>query len=172
MSAAEQFIDRCVTAVATERDPTATREVVEQALRDRSLAKERPLDAGVRVLHGGEDLTILHVVMPERPVSAGNPIPHNHLMWAVIGVTHGSEHNQLYRRTAHTIEISSERVAEAGEVLVLDEDAIHAVKNPSTTGLSSALHVYGGDLVAAAKTMWCEPDLREAPFDFLRVIGS
>jgi predicted metal-dependent enzyme (double-stranded beta helix superfamily) len=40
-------------------------------------------------LHSAEDLTILHVVMAERPVGAGRPIPHNHLMWALIGVTYG-----------------------------------------------------------------------------------
>jgi len=172
MSATDEFIARCVATVATDQEPAATREVVEQALRDQSVAKELSLDAGVRVLHGGEDLTILHVVMPERPVGAGNPVPHNHCMWALIGVTHGSEHNRFFRRAADTIESSSEQVIEAGEVLVMDADAIHAVKNPSTNRCSSALHVYGGDLIGAAKTMWCEADLSELPFDFLRVIGS
>jgi predicted metal-dependent enzyme (double-stranded beta helix superfamily) len=46
------------------------------------------------------------------------------------------------------------------------------VKNPSSERLSSALHVYGGDLIGAAKNMWCEPDRNEEPFGFARVIGS
>ena len=54
----------------------------------------------------------------------------------------------------------------------MDQDAIHAVKNPSTEQVSSALHVYGGDLIGAPKSMWCEPDQSELPFDFFRVTGS
>jgi hypothetical protein len=38
--------------------------------------------------------------------------------------------------------------------------------------LASALHVYGGNLIAAEKTMWCDPDWTEEPFDLFRVIGS
>jgi hypothetical protein len=32
--------------------------------------------------------------------------------------------------------------------------------------------VYGGNLIAAEKTMWCEPGWTEEPFDLFRVIGS
>ena len=55
---------------------------------------------------------------------------------------------------------------------MMGDDTIHSVKNPSSDRLSSALHVYGGNLLAAEKTMWCEPDRTEEPFDFFRVIGS
>jgi len=172
VSATDDFVARCVATVTTEREPAATREVVEQALRDQLVVEDLSLDPGVRILHASEDLTILHVVMSERPVGAGDPIPHNHLMWAMIGVTHGREHNRLFRRHADTIEASGEHVIESGDVLFMDEDTIHSVKNPSTEHVSSALHVYGGDLIGAAKTMWCEPGLSELPFDFFRVIGS
>jgi predicted metal-dependent enzyme (double-stranded beta helix superfamily) len=64
------------------------------------------------------------------------------------------------------------RVIAEGGVLVLDEDAIHSVKNPSTNRLNSALHVYGGHLIGTAKTMWIEPDLSAQPFDLVQVIGS
>ena len=90
----------------------------------------------------------------------------------MIGVTHGSEHNQLFRRTADVIEPSGQHVIEAGRVFFMDHDTIHAVKNPSTEQVSSALHVYGGDLIGAPKSMWCEPDQSELPFDFFRVTGS
>jgi hypothetical protein len=109
----------------------------------------------------------------ERPVSAGNPIPHDHRSWAVIGVMHGSEENEFFRRSAHTIEPSGTgRVVAEGEVLMTGDETIHSMKDPSTDRLSSALHVYGGNLVAAEKTMWCEPDWTEEPFDFFRVIAS
>ena len=173
MSATEEFVAQCSAAVMEDRGAGATKEVVERAVRDRRLIKELPLEAGVKVVHGAEDLTILHVVMAERPVGAGNPIPHNHLMWALIGVMHGSEENEFFRRSAHTIEPSgSGRVIAEGEVLMMGDNTIHSVKNPSSERLSSALHVYGGNLIAAEKTMWCEPDWTEEPFDLFRVIGS
>lgn len=106
MNATEEFVAHCSAAVKEDRGPGATKEVIERAVRDRCLIEELPLEAGVTVLHGAEDLTILHVVMAERPVGAGNPIPHNHLMWALIGVMHGSEENEFFRRSEHTIEPS------------------------------------------------------------------
>jgi predicted metal-dependent enzyme (double-stranded beta helix superfamily) len=173
LSATEEFVARCSAAVKEDRGASAAKEVVESAVRDRRLIEELPLEAGVNVLHGAEDLTILHVVMAERPVDAGNPIPHNHRLWAVIGVMHGSEENEFFRRSAHTIERSgSGRVITEGEVLMMGDNTIHSVKNPSSDRLSSALHVYGGNLLATEKTMWCEPGWTEEPFDFFRVIGS
>ena len=173
MNATEEFVAQCSAAVKEDRGAGATREVVERAVRDRCLIEELPLEAGVTVLHSAEALTILHVVMAERPVGTGKPIPHNHLMWALIGVMHGSEENEFFRRSEHTIEPSgSGRVIAEGQVLMMGDNTVHSVKNPSSDRLSSALHVYGGNLLAAEKTMWCEPDWTEQPFDFFRVIGS
>jgi predicted metal-dependent enzyme (double-stranded beta helix superfamily) len=172
MSVTDEFIARCVATVTTGQEPAATVEVVEQALRDQSIARDLSLDEGVRILHNSENLTILHVVMSKRAAGIGDPIPHNHSMWAAVGVTHGSEHNQLFRRSDDTIEPSGVHVIEAGSVFFMDEDTIHSVKNPSAEHVSSALHVYGGDLIGAAKSMWCAPGLNESPFDFLQVVGS
>jgi predicted metal-dependent enzyme (double-stranded beta helix superfamily) len=173
LGAIEKFVTQCSAAIKEDRGPSATKEVVERSVRDRGLLKELPLEAGVKVLHGAEDLTILHVVMAERPVGAGSPIPHDHLMWALIGVTHGSEENEFFRRSGPTIEPSgSGRVIGEGEVLMMGHDTIHSVRNPSSARLSSALHVYGGNLIAAEKTMWCGSDWAEEPFDFFRVITS
>ncbi len=63
----------------------AAKEVVAQGARDRRLSEELVLKPGVRLLYHREYLTIVHVVMAERPVGAGSPIPHDHLRWAVIG---------------------------------------------------------------------------------------
>ena len=173
MTVTEEFVAQCSAAVLEDSGPSATKEVVERAVRDRRLIEELPHEAGVKVLHSAEDLTILHVVMAERPVGAGNPIPHNHLMWALIGVTHGREENEFFRRSGSTIEPSGDgRVIAEGEVLAMGDKTIHSVKNPSSERLSSALHVYGGDLIAAEKTMWCDPGWTEQPFDLFRVIGS
>jgi predicted metal-dependent enzyme (double-stranded beta helix superfamily) len=94
-------------------------------------------------------------------------------MWALIGVTHGSEENEFFRRAGRTVEPSGRgRVIGEGEVLMMGDDTIHSVKNPSSERLSSALHVYGGNLIAAEKTMWCDPNGDEEPFDLFRVIAS
>ena len=173
MGAIDEFVAQCSSAVKEDRGPGAAKEVVERAVRDRQLLQELPLEANVKVLHNAENLTILHVVMAERPVGAGRPIPHNHLMWALIGVTHGSEENEFFRRSDRSIEPSGRgRVIGEGEVLMMGDDTIHSVKNPSSERLSSALHVYGGNLIAAEKTMWCEPGWAEEPFDIFRVITS
>jgi predicted metal-dependent enzyme (double-stranded beta helix superfamily) len=135
LSAIDEFVEQCSIAVKEDRGPGAAKEVVERAVRDRHLLDELPLDADVKVLHSVEDLTILHVVMAERPVGAGRPIPHNHLMWALIGVTHGSQENEFFRRSGRTIEPSGRgRVIGEGEVLIMGDDTIHSVKNPSSAG--------------------------------------
>jgi predicted metal-dependent enzyme (double-stranded beta helix superfamily) len=173
LSATEEFVAQCSAAVKEDHGASAVKEVVERAVRDGRLIDELPVEAGVTVVHGAEDLTILHVVMAERPAGAGNPIPHNHRLWAAIGVVHGSEQNEFFRRSGGTIEPSGKgRVIGEGDVLMMGDDTIHSVKNPSSDRLSSALHVYGGNLLATEKTMWCDPDWTAEPFDFFRVIGS
>src|SRR5262249_25523036 len=96
LSVTEEFVAQCSAAVKEDRGASAVKEVVERAVLDRRLIEELPLEAGVNVLHGADDLTILHVVMAERPAGPGNPIPHNHQLWALIGVVHGSEENEFF----------------------------------------------------------------------------
>ena len=53
-----------------------------------------PGEAGLTVLHQADDLTVLHVVW-----APGMDIwPHDHRMWAVIGIYEGEEDNTFYRR--------------------------------------------------------------------------
>jgi predicted metal-dependent enzyme (double-stranded beta helix superfamily) len=170
LNATDESATQCLAAVTADREATTAKEVVERAVRNRRLAEELSHEPGVRPLHRGEGLTILHVVMPKHPVGAADPIPHDHHMWAVIGVMHGGEENEFFRRSAHTVEPSGGRVLTEGDVFVMGKDTIHSVKNPSSERLSSALHVDGGDLIGTAKSMWCEPDRSEQPFDFARVV--
>ena len=88
---------------------------------------ERALGAedrcGITVLTTSPQLTVQRVVWP-----AGIRIPpHDHRMWAVVGVYRGREDNVLFRRDGRVLEPAGGRRLEAGEVLVLDTDAIHAV---------------------------------------------
>ncbi len=172
MSATDELVAGCLDAVKADGATLSAKEAVERAVRDKRLPAELSQAEGIRTLYRGQDLTVLHVVIPKRPAAAPNPIPHNHLMWAVIGIMHGGEDNAFFRRVGDTIEPSGGRVLAEGDVLAMGSDTIHAVKNPSSQRFSSALHVYGGDLIGAARSMWCEPDLREEPYDFASVAGG
>jgi predicted metal-dependent enzyme (double-stranded beta helix superfamily) len=172
LSATEEFVTQCLDAVRADRAAGAATEAVERAVRDRRLTEELSDETGIRTLHRGDDLTILHVVIPMRAVGAPSPVPHDHLMWAVIGILHGGEDNAFFRRSGHMIEPSGGRVLAEDDVLAMGKNTIHAVKNPSSERLSSALHVYGGDLIGTARSMWCEPDRLEQAYDFARVAGT
>src|SRR6476619_6836191 len=56
--------------------------------------------------------------------------PHEHRTWAVVGIYTGTEVNWLYHRTAPGLAKQSTLTLDAGNVLVLDDTAIHAVANP------------------------------------------
>jgi len=93
--------------------------------------------------------------------------PHDHRMWAVIGIYAGQEDNALFRRVA----LGASTLTETGgkqllesDVALLGDDTIHSVHNPRD-GLTAALHVYGGDFVNQPRSQW-GPGPREArPFD-------
>jgi predicted metal-dependent enzyme (double-stranded beta helix superfamily) len=101
------------------------------------------------VLHRSADLTVLKVVTP--PLYAIHP--HDHLMWAVVGTVVGREDNTFFVRDGDHLEPTTGAAYEAGQVGVLDEAVIHAVRNPARAQ-TVGLHVYGGDLLAAPATEW------------------
>jgi predicted metal-dependent enzyme (double-stranded beta helix superfamily) len=110
---------------------------------------------GITPLHNAADLTVLHVAW-----TPGMTLyPHEHRMWAVIGMYGGQEDNAFFRRAPGGLERAGGRELPAGEVLVLGEDAIHSVAN-ARRDFAVALHVYGGDFFAAERSEW-DPDTHE-----------
>lgn len=95
MSATEELVAECLAAVKAERAAVAAKEAVERAVRERRLAEELSHETGIRTLYRARDLTVLHVVIPRRPTTAPNPVPHNHLMWACIGILHGRREQRV-----------------------------------------------------------------------------
>lgn len=92
--------------------------------------------------------------------------PHDHRMWAAIGVYAGREDNELWRRVGDDrarIESVRGRALGAGDVGLMGDDAIHSVSAGSWTG---AIHVYGGDFLAQERSMWF--DGVEEPSDAAR----
>jgi predicted metal-dependent enzyme (double-stranded beta helix superfamily) len=93
--------------------------------------------------------------------------PHDHRMWAVIGIYTGQEDNTFYRRSAPgspTLTESGGKEVAVGDVLALGSDAIHAVANPKAH-LTGAIHVYGGDFVNEERSQWGPGPEEERPYD-------
>ena len=107
------------------------------------------------------DLLVLHIVWPPE-ISVE---PHEHNLWAVMGIYHGVEDNTFYRRTGSGIERQGTARLEPGDTRIMGEEAIHAVDVP-TLAPTGAIHVYGGDLITTARSEFDPADGAERPFDW------
>jgi predicted metal-dependent enzyme (double-stranded beta helix superfamily) len=116
--------------------------------------------AGIHTLHRAPDLTILNVVWAPMMVL----LPHNHRMWATIGIYSGREDNILWRSSGKRVGAVGAASLSEKEVFDLPDDAIHSVVNPIPR-LTAAIHVYGGDFFAAPRSEWDSETLRERPWD-------
>ena len=91
-------------------------------------------------------------------------------MWAVIGVYDGQEHNRFYRYEDGELHERGERLLKEGDVAVLGPEAVHAIANPLPAN-SSAIHVYGGDLVERSnRSMWNPHTDQREDYDITRLI--
>jgi predicted metal-dependent enzyme (double-stranded beta helix superfamily) len=163
----DRFIAECRTAVAEDSTHKSARELVARAVCEPAsviAGLGEPRRAGVEALYRGEDLTVLNVVWgPGMTI-----MPHNHLMWAVIGIYTGREDNIFWRRLAGDeqgrIEAAGARSLGPGEVEPLGRDIIHTVTNPLPR-LTGAIHVYGGDFFAVRRSEWDPESLCERAYD-------
>jgi predicted metal-dependent enzyme (double-stranded beta helix superfamily) len=81
--------------------------------------------------------------------------PHDHRIWAVSGIASGCEANELYRRgTGGLLQLERALVSGPGDVLALGSDGIHA---SWTDEVTSAVHVYGGDILSTPRATWGSP---------------
>ncbi len=163
----DRFIADCRAAVAEDESHKAVREVVARAVAEPTGVLKgvgEPRFAGVERIYHAPDLTILNVVWgPMMTI-----MPHEHRMWAVIGVYTGAEDNMFWRRIG---EPGSSRVEAAGarslrvrDAEPLGRDIVHSVTNPIPR-LTGAIHVYGGDFFAVERSKWDAETLLERPFD-------
>jgi predicted metal-dependent enzyme (double-stranded beta helix superfamily) len=166
----EQFITDCRDAVGIDPTHKAAREVVARAVSDSSAViggLGEPRRAGIEPLYRSENLTVLNVVWgPGMTI-----MPHNHLMWAVIGIYTGREDNIFWRRIPHQdsgrIEAAGAKSLGVRDVEPLGRDIIHTVTNPLPR-LTGAIHVYGGDFFAVQRSEWDSETLCERAFDLDR----
>jgi len=118
-----------------------------------------PAKGGIKSLYNDSEITILNIVWAPLMVLR----PHDHNMWASIGVYGGREDNVYWRRTGHSIEAVGAKSLGRGDVGSLGENGIHSVINPIQK-LTAAIHVYGGDFFAPGRSQWVGEDLEETSF--------
>jgi predicted metal-dependent enzyme (double-stranded beta helix superfamily) len=162
----DDIVFRCRAALAEHSPVLAVRDVLDELVAEPS-ALERavgPVElGGISPLHNTPDLTILRVAWTPGMVL----YPHEHRMWAAIGMYGGQEDNAFYRRAPRGLEPAGAKEVPAGDVLVLGEDVIHSVAN-THSDFAVALHVYGGDFFNGARSEWDFETFTERPRDLDR----
>jgi len=161
----EQFIADCRAALDGDRASRNVREIVARAVSDPAgvaRAFGEPAKGGLNIVHRSPELTILNVVWPAGQIV----MPHNHQLWAVIGVYTGREDNILWRRTSdgEMVEAAGAKTLGGKDSIAFGADVIHSVVNPLGR-LTGALHVYGGDFFAVPRSEWDPETLHERPYD-------
>jgi predicted metal-dependent enzyme (double-stranded beta helix superfamily) len=119
-----------------------------------------PEAPGIHTLYRGEDVTILNVVWAPLMVL----LPHDHNMWASIGIYTGREDNVFWERRGDTIIATRAASLSEKDVLGVPSDAIHSVINPIGR-LTGAIHVYGGDFFAPGRSEWDADRLQQRPWN-------
>ena len=159
----ERFIADCRAAHAADRSHKAVREVVARAVSEPNAVLKwlgDPQRGEVQKLYHSPELTILNVVWaPYMTI-----YPHNHRMWAVIGIYTGREDNIFWRKKEGKVEAAGAQALSERDTVPLGQDIIHSVTNPIPR-LSGAIHVYGGDFFGAERSEWDPETLLEGRYD-------
>jgi predicted metal-dependent enzyme (double-stranded beta helix superfamily) len=168
----EQFTADCRAALTADKSHKYVRDVVARAVADPAFAMRalgKPKCASLHKLYQFRDLTVLNVVWAPMMTI----MPHNHSMWAVIGIYTGREDNIFWRRlpgSSGKVEAAGAQALCAGDAAPLGHDIIHSVTNPIPR-LTGALHVYGGDFFDPThRSEWDPESLLEGPFDPERAV--
>jgi predicted metal-dependent enzyme (double-stranded beta helix superfamily) len=166
----DRFIADCRAAMADGGTGHRTvREVVARAVSEPGALMEalgEPRRAGLNVIHHAPDMTILNLVWGPHMVL----MPHDHRMWAVIGIYTGREDNIFWRRSeGGRIEAAGAKALSTRDCTVLGRDIVHSVINPIPR-LTGAIHVYGGDFFGVERSEWDPETLNERRFDSERVV--
>jgi predicted metal-dependent enzyme (double-stranded beta helix superfamily) len=163
----DRFIADCKATMGSGGAQRTVRELMREAVSEpgqvvRALGE--PKKAGIELLYRSGELTLINVVWGPHMTA----MPHNHRMWAVIGMYGGREDNIFWRTLPDDarwpIEAAGASALMPGDVCPLGPDIIHSVTNPLGK-LSAGLHIYGGDFVVQQREQWEEETLRMRPYD-------
>ena len=160
----DQFIQACLAALNEDDAKTAVRGLIAETVSNpKGVMRElgEPARGEVQTIYSADKLVILNVLWGPKMAF----YPHNHNMWAVIGIYTGQEDNTFYQRSSGGLIRHGGKSVVAKEVVALGESAIHAVTNPLEQ-ITAAIHVYGGDFFGAARSEWDPDTFEERPYDF------
>lgn len=168
----DQFIADCRAAHGADPSHKLVREVVARAVSDPAAVLRglgEPKRGEIQKLYVSDTLTILNIVWaPTMTV-----MPHDHRMWAVIGVYTGREDNIFWRRVPGgangKLEAAGAKALSAGDAEPLGHNIIHSVTNPIRR-LTGAIHVYGGDFFHAERSEWNPETLLEERYNAERTM--
>lgn len=163
----ERFIQDCIDAV--KEGQASVREVVMAAVSNpNGIISElgEPDHAGISPIYRAPDLTIINFTW----APCMSLMPHNHQMFAVIGIYSGREDNVFWKRTRTGIEAAGAKSLGVGDVATLGKNIIHSVLNPIGK-MTTAIHVYGGDFFEPdePRSEWDHETLVECPWDVEKV---
>jgi predicted metal-dependent enzyme (double-stranded beta helix superfamily) len=168
----ERFIFDCKDALRQDRSPSVVHDLVVQAVSDPAAvlkALGEPHRGEIQALYRADDLTILNVIWAPWMTL----LPHNHQMWAVIGIYTGREDNIFWRRLQDgkgtKVEAAGAKALGVKDTVPLGHDIIHSVTNPIPR-LTGAIHVYGGDFFGpVGRSEWDAETLLEQSCDGARM---
>lgn len=158
-----RFINECKELIKFENAHKEIHGALKTQLKHTSKIIEglgAPKVAGVELLYCADDLTIINFVMtPGMHLHA-----HNHNMWAIIGIYAGVEENIFYTRENGSITEKNSKEISVGNTIILGENVIHSVKNP-TNDFTAGIHIYGGNFIERERSQWDMESLVESPYD-------
>jgi len=166
----DQFTADCRAALREKASPAAVREVVARAVANPAAVMKalgEPKQGELVKLYQSPELTILNVIWAPMMTL----LPHNHQMWAVIGIYTGREDNIFWRRLpdgSGKVEAAGAKAIREKDAIPLGHDIIHSVTNPIPR-LTGAIHVYGGDFFAPGRKEWDPETLCEQELDAERM---
>jgi predicted metal-dependent enzyme (double-stranded beta helix superfamily) len=162
----DALVASCHDSLLEEEPRRVVREILLRTLEQPGVVAERlgRSEGGLEILFNSPELTVLNVVWAPRM----SLYPHDHRMWAVIGIYGGAEGNIVFRRSPGGLVRSGAKVLAEGEVLSLGAEAVHSVDNPMAR-FTGAIHVYGGDFVNQPRSQWDPETLQEQPYDAAQV---
>jgi predicted metal-dependent enzyme (double-stranded beta helix superfamily) len=143
------------------------KDVLERAIGEFPEADGKPPSGWLDIWYLSPTLTVLNAVWPPGMTL----YPHNHRMWAAIGIYGGQEDNTFYRRREGRLVPSGGKELHQRDVVLLGDDTIHAVHNPLRR-YTGAIHIYGGDFVNIERSQWDPKTLVEEPYDLAAVRAS
>ena len=165
-----EFIASCQSALKEHAPQLAVKELTERTMAIPSeveAALGTPTEGGITTLHRSSELTVINVIWPPGMTI----VPHDHNIWAVIGIYGGQEDNTFFKRSSQGLDRAGFKSLDIKDSVALGPDVIHAVNNPRSV-LTGAIHIYGGDFFAEPRSEWDPDTLEEKPYDMEHAMSA